>query len=191
MQKKTDIQELNIPKCDIECWERYPKHHWVYDLSRLLDAQHIKWSPYQTRELPDKIINMYFDSPRDVIYDTSFIYIEEPTGNKLWTEIFITKGDIKYLRHIDIKTRQEKPGMLGEVELRINAFVTLHFQKFTGVISIQSVGTDIYSIRLHPISELALETNQEVIKLVKRIYKKTDLILHGLTDQVLHETIAS
>jgi hypothetical protein len=192
MQKKTDIQDLDIPKDDIECWERYPKHHWVYDLSRLLDAQHIKWSPYETPDLPDKTRNMYFESQKDFIYEPAAIYIAEPEGENVWTEVFITKGEIKHMRHIDIKTRTEIPGLLGEIELRINAFVTLHFQKFTGIISVQSVGTDIYSIRLRPVSELALEANVDVFKLIKRIYKKNELNhVIGPTGQVFHEQLAS
>lgn len=192
MQKKTDIQDLDIPRDDIECWERYPKHRWVYDLSRLLDSQHIKWSPYETEELQDRTVNMYFESFKDITYEPAAIYITEPEGNNVWTEVFITKGEIKNLRHIDIKTKTEVAGIIGEIELRISAFVTLHFQKFTGVISVQSVGNDIYAIRLRPVSELALEANVEVIKLLKRIYKKNDNNhIVGPTGQVFQELLAS
>jgi hypothetical protein len=192
MQKKTDIYDLDIPKDDIECWERYPKHHWVYDLSRLLDAQHIKWSPYETIDLQDKVPNMYFESEQNIIYEPAQIFINEPTGKHDWTEVFIIKGEIKFIRHVDIYKLIGKTDLLGEIELRINAFVTLHFQKFTGVISVQSMGTDIYSVRLRPISNISLETNPDIIKCIKRIYKKHESShITGPTGQVFHESLAS
>ena len=69
MQKKTDIQEFDIPKDDIECWDRYPRHRWVYDLSRLLDSQHISWSPFITNELKFKINNIRLESQTQVTYE--------------------------------------------------------------------------------------------------------------------------
>lgn len=188
MQKKTDTLELDIPIDDIECWERYPKHRWVYDLSRLLDAQNIKWSPYETDTLQDKEVNMYFNSNRNIIYETSHIYINKPEGDHILTEVYITKGEIKLTRHIDKRTRVEIQEFMGNIELRVNAFVSMHFQKFTGVITAESIGNDIMSIRLRPYSELSINVSPDIIKLTKRIYKKTDITLSGLTDQVIRET---
>jgi hypothetical protein len=67
----------------------------------------------------------------------------------------------------------------------------LYFQKFTGVITAETYANEIFRIRLRPLIDIANETNQEVIKLIKRIYKRTDITLSGLTDRVLHETLAS
>ena len=70
--------------------------------------------------------------------------------------------------------------------------MAIHFQKFTGVLSVETIGTDIYSIRLRPSPELALIADIEATKLLKRIYKKNDVVhITGLTDHLLHETIAS
>lgn len=191
MQKKIDINELDIPHNDIEAWERYPKHRWVYDLSRLLDAQHIKWSPFRTEALTSKVVNMKLESDDPWLeFDPAFIFISPPAGDEVITEVYITKGEIKLLRHIDKKTRKEIQGVIGEIELRLSAFITLHFQKFTGVITTESVGSDLYSIRLRPYSELAIDTNTEVVKLTKRIYKKLDIAI-GPTDQAFRESIAS
>lgn len=188
---KKETHDLELPGDDIDCWEKYPKQRWVYDLSRLLDAQHIRWSPYKTDDLTYEVQNMEFESDKPVVYDPARIFIKEPTEYCVWTEVFITKGEIKLMRKVDIKTKKEVDGIIGSIELRINAFVTLYFQKFTGVISVGSVGADIYSIRLRPVSELALEANVDVVKLSKRIYKRTGITLHGLTDQELHESLAS
>ena len=192
MQKKIEIQDLDIPRDDIECWDRYPKHRWVYDMSRLLDAQNIKWSPFSSDALPMMVANMYLKSNLGLPYTSAYIYIEQPAGKHVLSEVYITKGEIKYLRHADNYTKKIITDDLGDVELRISAFVSIHFQKFTGVISIESIGNDIYSIILRPVPELALVANTDIAKLIKRIYKKTDLIhVTGLTDQSLREAIAS
>jgi len=191
MQKKTDTSELDIPKDDIDCWERYPKHHWVYDLSRLLDAQHIGWSPYEVSMYPYRELNMKLVSEMTVIRQFGFIYIKPPEGDHLITEVYITKGEVKIIRHIDQNTGKELPNLVGEVELRLSAFVTLHFAKFTGVITCETHGHDIHRIQLRAYSDLSLTTDSEIIKLTKRIYKRTDITLNGLTDRILHESLAS
>jgi len=191
MYKRTDTQELDIPKDDIECWERYTKHRWVYDMSRLLDAQNIKWSPFESETLNNKVVNMYFESCRLVEYKPAYIYINELSGLHLLTEVYIAKGDIKLIRYIDKLSKIETQEFIGNIELRINAFISMHFQKFTGVITIESVGNDITSIRLRAHSDLGQTANSNIIRLIKRIYKKTDLTLTGPTDQVIHETLTS
>lgn len=189
MHKKYETIEVDIPSDDFDCWERYPKHHWVYDLSRLMDAQGIKWSPYETDELNHKETIMHLVSYKVAVHP-GLIYIKQPTGDQLISEIYIIKGEIKFMRHID-SSGHELSSPIGQLELRLNAFVTLHFQKFTGVISVKSIGNDIFGIQLRPHSEYGLITNQELIKLIRRIYKKTDITLIGLKDRVLHETLAS
>jgi len=191
MQKKHDTYEFDVPIDDIECWEKYPKHRWVYDLSRLLDAQNIKWSPYRTDSLQYKKANIDLVTARPIVQDSGFIYTKKPEGQHLYSEIYIAKGEAKLIRHIDPEIGQELTSLIGEIELRLNAFVTLHFAKFTGVIQIETYSNDIFGIRLRPYSDLALTTNIEIIKLTKRIYKRTDQTVSGLTDQVLHETLAS
>jgi len=191
MQKKTDTSELDIPKDDIDCWERYPKHRWVYDLSRLLDAQHIGWSPYEVPMYPHRELNMRLESELPIIRQPGFIYTKTPEGDHLTSEVYIAKGEIKLIRHFDSKTGKELPNLVGEVELRLNAFVTLHFAKFTGVTTCETHGHDIYRIQLRAYSDLSLTTDSEINKLTKRIYKRTEITLNGLTDRILHESLAS
>lgn len=190
MQRKTDTIDLNNPIDDVDCWERYPKHRWMYDLTRLLDAQSIKWSLYFTDDMTDRelIYDMY--SAKAIIRQYSVIYTKKAREPHTLTEVYIVKGEIKLMRHIDAKTRAEVSGLIGELELRINAFVTLYFQKFTGVVGIETYVNEIFRIQLRPYVELSKETNQEVIKLVKRIYKRSDTTV-GLSDQVFHESLAS
>jgi len=170
MNRKTETQELDIPKDDIECWERYPKHRWVYELSRLLDSQNIKWSPYELDGLPDKESNIKLDTSKTL--HPGFIYMKKLEGPHLFTEVYIIKGEIKFIRHVQLRSQEELPDINGEVELRINAFVSLYFQKFTGVLGIETFSNEIYHIQLRSYLSIMDDTNQEVIKLIKRIYKK-------------------
>ena len=188
MHKKIDTLELAIPKDDVECWERYSKHRWVYDLSRLLDAQNVKWSPYETDELKCKEININLNSSKNI--ESGYIYMDRPQGSHIYTEVYITKGEIKLSRYLDKWTHTEVQNIIGDIDLRINAFVSMHFQKFSGIITIESIGNIIVSIHLRPLSELT-SANTDIARLIKRIYKKTGITVIGLTDQVLHETIAS
>lgn len=192
MHRKTDINELDIPRDDAECWERYPKHRWVYELSRLLDSQNIKWSPFETASMntQESAISLYTCAP--VNMQTGSIFIKKPEGERLISEVYIAKGEVKLIRHINPESGEELPTLVGEIELRLNAFVTLYFTRFTGVISAETRGHDIYRIQLRPHSELSEEINQEIIKLTKRLYRKTDLShVNGLTDRALHDTLAS
>jgi hypothetical protein len=189
MQKKTILQELDIPRDDDECWVRYPKHRWVYEMQRLLDVQNIPWDLHITNEQAYKVDSVALASKFS--YKSGEIYIKKPMGTHLFSEVFIVKGEIKQIRHIDPITREIQETILGEIELRLNAFVTLHFQKFTGVITTETYSNEIYRIQLRPQSELAQENNNDIIKLLKRIYKRTDLTLSGLTDRVYQESLAS
>lgn len=191
MHRKTDTYELDYPKDDIESWERYPKHRWVYELSRLLDSQNIKWSPYDVSSLQGRELNIELVSINPIIRQPGYIYVRKSDGDHIITETHIIRGEIKNIRHFDSVTNNELDSLIGEVELRISAFVTLHFQKFTGVLSIDTYGHDIFRIRLRPHVDPASEANADVLKLIKRIYKKSDVIVSGPSDRILHESLAS
>lgn len=189
MNKKLVLKDLDIPASDIDCWERYPKHRWVYESTRLLDSQNIPWSLFCTKTHDSAVKCIDIDSTEP--YKTGEIFVKTPHGIHMLTEVFIVKGEIKHIRHIDPKTREIQSQLIGEIELRLNAFVTLHFQKFTGVITAETYSNEIYRISLKSQSDLGQETNVEIIKLLKRIYKKTDLTLSGLSDQVFQVSLAS
>jgi hypothetical protein len=191
MQKKLDIHELDIPADDIDCWNRYPKHRWVYELSRLLDSQNIRWSPFQNEIFLDREINISLKTDKNINIHPGFIFLRKPQGNSLITEAYIIKGEIKLLRHIDPSSDKELSQLIGQIELRISAFITLYFQKFTGVISFETLSNDIFGIKLRPYLDITIDKNPEVIKFIKRIYKKIDLNINGLTDRVIHETFAT
>ena len=191
MHKKTDIQDLDIPTDDVECWERYPKHRWVYNLSRLLDAQGVKWSPFKTNELDFEQQDLELQTDQDIKYKSGSIFVKKPEGHQILSEVYLVKGEIRLIRYFDKTSLKETDSFVGNLELRINAFVSMHFQKFTGVISLEFSGNDVMSVKLRASPELGDTVNPDIIKLFRRIYKKSDSTLNGLTDRIHQETLAS
>lgn len=191
MQKKTDIHDFDIPKDDIECWKKYPKHRWVYERTRIYDAQNIPWSPIETNEFSFQVPAFELQSNISIRYKPGVIFVKEHSGLQMRTEVFIAKGEIKHMRHINPETAEELPSLIGEIELRLNAFVALHFVRFTGVISVETYGNEIHRIQLKPYSDLSQEENQNVLKIAKRIYKKNMITINGLADRALHSELAS
>lgn len=191
MHKKIEIIDLDIPKDDLECWDRYPKYRWAYDKSRLFDAQGIKWSPFPMDDLRDSTAIICLDS-KNIEIDAGKIYYNKPTEPSIISELYIAKGEIKYIQYFDGKTGRTLEQITGDIEIRIIAFVSMHFQKFTGVVSVEIIGTGIYEIHLHPInSDFALNANNDIIKIVKRIYKRNEAIVVGPTDQAFHEILTA
>jgi hypothetical protein len=190
MQRK--IEDLDIPKDDIECWERYPKHRWVYDNMRLLDVQNVKWSPYESSLCKIRVAGMDLFSEKGLAYSPAYIYVEKYDGQHILASAYMSKGDIGLIRYFDKSTNTELAESIGNVELRITSFVTMHFPKFTGIVSAELIGTHIVSVMLRLNPELALIANTESAKLLKRIYKKNDVVhINGLTDQIHHKSLIS
>ena len=191
MHKKNEIIDLDIPKDDLECWNRYPKYRWVYDKSRLFDMQGIKWSPFPDQDLIDttSIISL---SSENMNTKTGVIFYNKPAGPTIISEIYIAKGEIKYVRHFDADSGRTIEQIAGDIEIRIIAFISMHFQKFTGVVSAEIIGLSIFGIHLHPKnSEFALNANNDIIKIAKRIYKKSESNISGPSDQAFHEILTA
>lgn len=192
MYKKSEIIDLDIPKDDIECWERYPKHRWVYDKSRLFDSQGIKWSPFKTDDLQNKLPVLSLVSLIKTEIEMGSIFYKAPTGTEIVSEVYITKGEIKAMQHFCGESITKIDSLPGEVEIRVIAFVAMHLQKFTGIVSIKTNGTEIYSVKLRPsYPELAFKANNDIVKIIKRMYKKSGLDVSGPTDQDFHGTLTS
>lgn len=191
MYKRLNILDFDIPKDDVDCWNRYAQHRWVYDLSRLLDAQNIKWSPFPQCGLTHKTINMSLTSMEQIDISPSQIYIEKPLGLHIQTEVYIVKGEIRHMSSNTTNIGENQAALAGQIELLINAFVTLYFVKFTGIITCVTIGQNIYKIQLRSNSDLSITANTNTNKLIKRLYRRTQATLSGLTDQALHESFAS
>ena len=183
--------EVELPTTDLECWDKYPKHHWVYDMSRLLDAQNIKWSPLKTDKFNQAELNLklniYYEKQDDES-TAGYIFIAPPSGVRRLNEVYIVKGEIKLIQHLDPDTLAVSPGTIGEVELRLNAFITLYFQKFTGVICAETYQNNIYRMSLRPLHHIDLNTTTDANKLIKKIYKKHEINAVTTTSHVLELT---
>ena len=166
MTKLHILTHLDIPLTDAECWERYPKHRWVFQSARLLDIQHIDWSLTKTDEFSYKIANFIIDLPD---YDPGSLFVKHQTGTNVNSIVYLIRGEIKHISHQSADNSE----LEGSTELRINAFISLYFQRFTGIISFVSNNTNITAIKLCPTDTYLnsiKDTNQ--LKLIHRIYKK-------------------
>jgi hypothetical protein len=184
MNKKLEIAQLDIPLSDTECWLKYHRHRWVYDMSRLLDAQKISWSPWCHGPYQHRVSASQLDHST-AAEDSGYIYLDHAISHTETTDVAIVRGEIKNIIHENTDSSVQ-----GDIELKLTAFVILYFQKFTGVISFVTQDTNIYRIHLRPMVCLSSD-NSDIAKLLKRIYKKNDITISGAAHQELHESLAS
>jgi hypothetical protein len=189
MSKLDTTQLTYVPEDDIDCWEKYPKHKWTYESGRLFDSQHIKWSPYETEIFNQRMLSIQLSSNKPLVRQPGFIWIKDTIGSELMTEVYIIRGEIKHMHHVHNQVVLET--LNGDIELRLSAFVSLYFKKFTGVISVKTISNEIHKISLRPHRDLSEEKNSDIIKLLKRIYKKTDISINGPEDQAISILLTS
>lgn len=188
MNKRNETKDLDIPIDDIDCMSRYPKQKWVYDLTRLLDSQSVPWSLIKTSEFSQ--VQWIFDLEHQTeAVQTGEIYLKPSDRQPVYTEVFVIKGEIKKHRHLS-ESLEELDQNITEIDIRITAFVNLHFGKFTGVCVFKSVGNTITQVRLRPCQARYKQSSSDYLRLISRIYKKP-LIITGLTDRDLRESLAS
>lgn len=189
---KTVDTTVDIPLTDEHAWKMYPKYNWVYSTSRLLDMQNIEWSPFYRpgfvwtlpefslwsnsfwSPLKPAVVNSVGQRSEDFKYEGG-IFMAPIVGEKLTTDIAILKGEIKWAAHHrteDDGTKTVLTELRGDVELRISALVTLHFKKFAGVISVDTIGHDIVAARLHLTTELVSKYPEDWLTRVVRIYNR-------------------
>lgn len=175
-------QTYRIPSTDKEAWEQYNTLNWVYDTQRLLDAQHIKWSPFYGCPFRYAIPIHHFDNEVLIIEDNPImlvgdkipgkVFIENPGIEKhRFTETVIVKGEIKMVIQTEDNLSPTN-SLVGEAELRIYAFVTMYFQKFSGCASFETYGNEIYATKLRPTSSMLPNYEADVPKLLKRHLKR-------------------
>ena len=73
---------IDIPKDDIECIEKYPKYKWVYDTSRVLDAQNVKWSIFKSENMSKMIQNIHLETSEPLEYHSGYIYVDNNYSNE-------------------------------------------------------------------------------------------------------------
>jgi len=156
---------VDIPLDDMTAYTMYPKYNWVYSTSRLFDMQNIEWSPFPTGSL----IQSHTEFP--INGDTTCqIYTKELAGDKLTTDVAVLKGHIVWAAHH--KGDELLEDLRGDVELVISALSTLHFKKFAGIISVDTIGTRITGVRLRMTTEMVEKYPEDWLKRVLRIYNR-------------------
>lgn len=176
------LEDYTIVDNDVDAWNKYPRYNWMYNMSRLLDAQNVAWSPFRTKDLDVGLPTFTIDRS-DIVFSrldqtwlnktmAGTVFISPVEGRKIHTETLIRKGSLKWFKHFNPTSHNFYDDTIGEVELRINAFVTLYFKKFNGAVSFETVGNQIISIKLYPTKELLSQYPPEVITQLKKILPK-------------------
>ena len=162
---------VDIPLNDEVAYELYPKYNWVYSTSRLLDFQSIKWSPFAMGSLTYPLQEFTVASGDS---RSGVIYTSELHGEALTTDVAVMKGDIKWAAHHHIEDGKKVlvENLRGDIELRISAMATMHFQKFAGVISVDTIGPTIIAVRLRMSTDVVDQYPEDWIKRVLRIYNR-------------------
>lgn len=159
---------IDIPLNDEVAYKLYPKYNWVYSTSRLLDFQNITWTPFGGGEFT----LMHSEFP--VTGGGGAIYTKPMPGDKLTTDIAIMKGSIKWAKHHNVVDgeKQVLDELRGDIELRISALATMHFRKFAGVISVDTIGNAIVGVRLCMTADVVDQYEEDWLKRVLRIYNR-------------------
>jgi len=156
---------VDIPLDDTTAYKMYPKYNWVYSTSRLLDMQGVEWAPFSTSALTDGRAEF----PVNDIAKGN-IYTQPLTGEELTTDVAVLKGHIVWAKHH--KDNEMLDELRGDIELVISALTTLHFKKFAGIISVDSIGTKLVAVRLRMTTEMVEQYPEDWLKRVLRIYNR-------------------
>jgi hypothetical protein len=159
---------VDIPLNDEVAYKLYPKYNWVYSTSRLLDFQKIAWTPFEGGQFTHELTEF-------PVASGGVIYTQPLAGDVLTTDVAVMKGDIKWAKHHKIDETGKKEvldNLRGDVELRISALTTMHFQKFAGVISVDTIGSVIVAVRLCMTVDVVDQYPEDWLKRVLRIYNR-------------------
>ncbi len=162
---------IDVPLNDETAYKLYPRYNWVYSTSRILDMQNIEWAPFSMNGLdfPLKEFALVDDATGGTIYTRQL------DGEKLTTDVAIMKGELKWAAHHKINddgSRELISELRGDIELRISALTTLHFKKFAGIISVDTIGHDIIAVRLRMTTDVVGQYPEDWLKRVLRIYNR-------------------
>lgn len=162
---------IDVPLNDETAYKLYPRYNWVYSTSRILDMQNIEWAPFAMAGLdfPLKEFALVNDETGGTIYTKRL------DGELLTTDVAIMKGELKWAAHHktnDDGTRELIDELRGDIELRISALTTLHFKKFAGIISVDTIGHDIIAVRLCMTTDVVDQYPDDWLKRVLRIYNR-------------------
>lgn len=171
-----------VPRTFKESLKKNDKYKWVYESTRVLATQGIPWSHMSTdinRNAID-VLNYGSKIDHDAIVlqnDCSlpgkiFVDANVFVGEEVFTDVAIFKGDVKWMQHYRNEDKEIEliPLELGEIKLKINALLHLHFSKYSGIIKVQTIGKNIIGISLFTEDALIVHYPDNWSKHVVRIY---------------------
>jgi len=173
----------DIPLTDEAAWRMYPKYSWVYSTSRLLDLQNIKWQPFYSSEYSSSLteFNIGDDSTEcsitgeGCVSSAGEIFVVPIQGRHLTTNVVLLKGEVKWLSHHTTGGDLQKhvlDDVDGGLELRISAVAKMALAKFTGVITVHSIGGVVVGIRLRMTSDVIDQYPKDWLKNVVKLYNR-------------------
>ena len=164
-----EILKDKSPMANKDAWNTYTKYNRVQQTSVLFDFQQVDWSPFMDDKHTCKHTAFNIE---DYVGD---IYTVNLTGDHLTSAVAINKGEIKWIKHYTAETLVPEEEIRGSLELRIGAFVTTAFKKFSGLVSFKSIGEDVVAVDLKVDNKFinSLE-DEELIKNIKRLYNRRD-----------------
>jgi len=169
----------NAPSTDFEAWEKYPKYNWVYCTGKLLSAQNIPWSVYkgdfctqiQSVNYGEELIIADVSSMKTTKYFMEgFIFTRKLQGEHSSTYLAISKGEVKWEAQFNDASDAPLSEVCGDIKLKINAVLSLHFSKYNGIIRFDTIGKDIVSASLGLDHAMIKHFPEDWAKKVNRIY---------------------
>lgn len=170
------LSKYNVPATDTECWNKYPKYRWLFETSKLFEAQNKKWSfvkdskfncVYQTSSFDRPFTSMFLKYSSTATLGELYVQDADNTDT-MHTDVVIRKGEITWFKHHKYNSFIDE--INAEVELRISAFIIMNFAKWNGVLSIKTISNEIYAVKCMP-SNMLTQYPEKVIEQLKKIYK--------------------
>lgn len=164
---------MNIPRNDYDAIKLFPKLKWMYNRIQLLDVQKIEWSYFSDDKKDSSIGILALDdsvtSLDEKNKDTIYVNSIHVSNKHYFTDVFIQKGQVKWLAHSNLIGYEYIDHTIGEIELAIRSFVLLHFKRFNGIVTFETYANCITMVKLSLQHDDLLP--EKVITQLKKIYK--------------------
>ena len=166
-------QELNIPKNNHECVERYPHLKHLYITTNVLSWGKKPWDFSDTLNgtlVP--LVTLDLENSDSISKSVSgyHVYTENlDLSCEVLSDVVVHRGECR--NFISYSTDNEITELTPDTEVIIRAFAIEHLRKFTGIVSFRTVHKSLYSLSLKPNTDIIDLYNDEMIKSLRKYYK--------------------
>lgn len=159
------ISFKDVPKDDLAAHKVYPKFNKVYENRTLLELQKVHCSLIKENadqwQIPDYSFNQSITLIRKPPHTTNglhqmgYFWCNPIEGDRFHADVAILKGNVVWSQCYDYNLKESTVDFIdkdisGNLDLKLNALVSMYLTKFTGVIEIEIIGEVIVSIHLRP-----------------------------------------